>query len=341
MELAVRMLNGAGGVRGQRVELLFEDTKGDPGAGIASFSSLSQRGVHAVVGEFHSVVANAVVERLDSVGFPIIFSSPTLDAITARRLHRVFRLTLPQSRGWRLYAAVLAARGIRHVIALMQDSLYWNAGAQVMEDRLRKSNVRFTRVPWENGGLLQRIREAREMMEPAALLLLLAYPQPLGSALQQLRPERLAGLMCGDPAGRPVFSDWWNVAGEEGVGVPFLAYQRPKQLAPTGSRFAAEFVRQYAREPTFVALEGYDSVLAVATAIDAAESLNAKDICASLRNVAIQGTRGEIRFSSESEGVVHQQWKWPPACVVAFHRVRDRFANVEMLWDADTDGYDP
>jgi ABC-type branched-subunit amino acid transport system substrate-binding protein len=223
--LAVQALNAGGGVRGQSLELTFEDTKGRPSTGVAAITALSKQGVHAVVGEFHSVVANAIAEQLGGEGFPMIFSSPTLDAITALRRGRVFRLTLPQSRCWRIFAAALAAQGIKHAIALMESSVYWDTGARVLGTRPQEAGVGFACIPWKSGSeTFEQIRHAAKSFAPAALLLLVNYPQPLASVLRQWRSERLAGLVCCDPAGRAVLPDWWDVVAEDGIGVSFLAY---------------------------------------------------------------------------------------------------------------------
>jgi ABC-type branched-subunit amino acid transport system substrate-binding protein len=336
IELAVQALNAAGGVRGHSLELTFEDTKGSPASGVDAITALSKQGVHAVVGEFHSVVANAIAEQLSGEGFPMIFSSPTLDAITALRRGRVFRLTLPQSRGWRIYAAALIAQGIKHAIALMESSVYWDAGAQVLETRLREASVGLTRIPWKPGSeTFEHIRHAAKSFAPAAVLMLVNYPQPLAFILRELRSERLAGLICCDPAGRAVLPDWWDSVGEDGIGVPFLAYQHPGKLASTGHRMADIFARQHRRQPTFVALEGYDSVIAVATAIEIAGSAEPNNLCEALRRSTIQGTRGEIRFSTDPTGAVHQQWTWPPSSVVAFNRMHDCFKDAHSFSTED------
>jgi len=89
------------------------------------------------------------------------------------------------------------------------------------------------------------------------------------------------------------------------------------------------------REPTFVALEGYDSVLAVARAIEAAAGTDPSQVCGALRRLEIGGTRGPIAFATQSEGVVHQQWRWPPVCVAAYREPRQRFSTAVLLWDAE------
>ena len=146
MSLAVQQLNDSGGVLGRQLTLIFEDTQGRPEAGVAAVESLLGENVHALAGEFHSVVADAMVESVQRSGLPFVCASATLDDITSRRLDCVFRLAPPQSYGWTVYADFLASQGFRHVVALQEDNLYWNNGSGAIEARLGKLGVRFTRL---------------------------------------------------------------------------------------------------------------------------------------------------------------------------------------------------
>jgi ABC-type branched-subunit amino acid transport system substrate-binding protein len=104
MTLAVEQINGAGGALGKPLELLFEDTQGRPQAGLAAVEKLvADAAIHAFAGEFHSVVADAIVEPIQRSGIPFVCASATMDSITARRLSAVFRLAPPQSYGWSVY----------------------------------------------------------------------------------------------------------------------------------------------------------------------------------------------------------------------------------------------
>ncbi|MGH7362381.1 MAG: ABC transporter substrate-binding protein [Candidatus Methylomirabilales bacterium] len=343
MELAAQRINEAGDVPGRPLQLLFEDTMGTPAAGLAAVNKLVCEGVHALAGEFHSVVADTIVGPVQRAGLPFICASATLDAITTRRLPCVFRVAPPQSYGWRVYADLLAGDGFRHVVALQEENVYWNAGAEVIEARLRDSGIRFTRVPAPSTTrsapvLVQQLeRMMSRAPAPDVVLLLIGYPEPLRSVVAELRIRGLVppAVFLGEPAGRTVFSDWWDVAGRDVTNVPFLAYARPQELAPEGHRVSERFEWEYGREPTFVAFEGYDSVLALARAIDAAGSTDPTQVCEALRRVEIGATRGTVAFSTEPEGVVHQQWRWPPVCVVAYRHPHQRFSDAVLLWDGE------
>lgn len=289
------------------------------------------------------MVADAIVEQIQQAGIPFVCASATLDAITARRLDCVFRIAPAQSYGWRVYADFLAAEGFRQVVALTDPSLYWEAGARVIETRLVEAGVGFSRmvVPPE-ASVAARVERIAGLVAgafgPPMLLLLVAYPEPVRSLVhelhrQGLRPPR---LYLGDPAGRAAFAEWWAVAGAGATQVPFLAYLPAGKLTAEGERAREQLARQRGQEPTFVAFEGYDSVRVLAEAMTAAGSTDATEICAALRHVEVQGTRGTICFTTAAEGVVHRQWTWSPVCVLALHEPSQPCSAAAVLWDAQS-----
>lgn len=341
MGLAVQQLNRSGGVLGRPLVLLFEDTHGRPEAGVAALEKLLHERVHAIVGEFHSAVADALVEPIQRSRVPFVCASATLDDITTRRLSYVFRLAPPQSYGWGVYADYLASEGFHHVVALQEDNAYWNSGSKVIEARLRSSGVRLSRLSAVSGQVDARtwIRKVQalqsESPSPDMLLLLTGYPEPLRSVVVEARTRGLLTSTCflGDPAGRTVFPDWWETVGTDAVNVPFLSYA-PSVPTSDGTQMATAFKQHYAREPTFVAMEGYDSVRVLARALEDAGGTESPNVCAALGRMELEGARGTIRFSTDHEGVVHQQWKWPPVCVAVRRHHRQAISDAEVLWDA-------
>ena len=343
MTLAVEQLNGTGGVVGRPLTLLFEDTQGRPQVGLAAVEKLFGERIHFFAGEFHSVVADAIVESIQRLGLPFLCASATMDSVTARRLSVVFRLAPPQSYGWSVYADRLASHGFKHVVALQEDNLYWNSGSRVIETRLHNFGGRFTRLSLTAGSteVVTCIRQVQGMRSehpaPDILLMLVAYPEPFVSLASEASRHGLVPPECflGDPAGRVACQDRWGVVGTEALRVPFLSYTRPKHSPEEGQRMSKEFKSRFGREPTFVAYEGYDSVLVLARACADAGTVEPGAVCNSLRNIAVLGTRGTIQFSTEPNGVVHQQWKWPPVCVVAYSQPQQTFPEADLLWDAE------
>jgi hypothetical protein len=273
LELGVRDVNAAGG---GPIELVVRDTAGDPERALAAVDELARLGVAALAGEYHSVVARAVAARADALGLPFLCSSAVLDALTEQPTDWVARLAPPQSRGWTVYAEFLLAAGHRRVAVAAEPSVYWAAGTRILRERLDVVELD------AHAG----VTDALAASGATALLLLAGHPEPTVSIAASVRRDpRLADVLIGAPAGQPELA-------APLAGIPFLAYL-PERLTPLGER-----VRAVLGSPSFVAFEGYDTILALA------EGLGPSGAWA---RVDVWGTRGRIRF------VRDRVWQWADA----------------------------
>lgn len=309
LELAVRDVNSAGGSTGRPLELVVRDTAADPRRGEAAVDELAGLGVAALVGEYHSVVARAVAARAGALDVPFLCSSAVIDTLTEQPTNWVARLPPPQSRGWQTYADFLLSVGHRRIAVAAESSAYWSAGARILRDYVvpRGGNLIEIDVP-----ALAPMAVCDELSESGttAVLLLVGHPEPAVSLVQAVRgDQRLAGVMIGAPAGQPEFAEWAALLGDDGAAVPFLRYL-PERLSPLGVRVERALREQLGAAPSFVAYEGYDTVVVLADLLRAHGPDRAR-IAAAWPRVAVEGTRGQIRFSRPPGSGVWQ-WAWPP-----------------------------
>ncbi|MGW7692034.1 ABC transporter substrate-binding protein [Streptomyces asiaticus] len=313
LELAVRDVNDDGGIAGRPLELVVRDTAADPRKAAAAVDELARLGVAAVAGEYHSVVARAAAARADALGLPFLCSSAVLDALTEQPTDWVARLAPAQSHGWRIYADFLLGAGHSRIAVAAEPSVYWASGAGILRDHL---------VP--RGGTV--IELDMRALAPAAvcdelvahrataLLLLVGHPEPAVSIVKSVRRDRrLAEIMMGAPAGQPEFAEWATSLGEDGAAIPFLRYL-PERLSPLGARAETALRERLAAAPSFVAFEGYDTVAVLAEVLRA-QGADRAGVAAAWPRVAVEGTRGRIRFS-RTPGISVWQWTWPPVQVV-------------------------
>ncbi|MBZ6171171.1 amino acid ABC transporter substrate-binding protein, partial [Streptomyces olivaceus] len=127
------------------------------------------------------------------------------------------------------------------------------------------------------------------------------------------RDRRLAEILVGAPAGQPEFAEWAAALGEDGVGIPFLRYL-PERLGPLGERVGKKFRERLGEAPSFVAFEGWDTVNVLA-AVLRSHGTDRAAVAESWPRVAVEGTRGPIRFS-RTPGISVWQWAWTPVQVV-------------------------
>ncbi|MBT2530185.1 ABC transporter substrate-binding protein [Streptomyces sp. ISL-99] len=313
LDLAVREVNDAGGIDGRPLELVVRDTAADPERAAAAVDELAGLGVAAVAGEYHSVVARAAAARADALGVPFLCSSAVLDALTEEPTEWVARLAPAQSHGWRIYAGFLLGAGRRRIAVATQPSVYWASGTRVLRDHLAPRGG--TVVELDTNALTpEALCDALVDHGATALLLLVGHPEPAVPIVTAVRGDRrLAQILIGAPAGQPEFAEWAAVLGEDGAGIPFLRYL-PERLGPLGERVGKELRERLGEAPSFTAFEGWDTVAVLADVLRS-HGTDRAAIAESWPRVAVEGTRGPIRFS-RTPGISVWQWAWTPIQVV-------------------------
>jgi ABC-type branched-subunit amino acid transport system substrate-binding protein len=313
LELAARDVNDAGGIAGRPLELVVRDTAADPQRGAAAVDELASLGVAALAGEYHSVVARAAAARADALGLPFLCSSAVLDTLTEQPTDRVARLAPAQSHGWRIYADFLLGAGHSRIAVAAQPSVYWAAGARILRDHLAPRGG--TVIDLDMGALTPAaLCDELAGNDATALLLLVGQPEPAVSIVRSVRHDpRLAGLLIGAPAGQPEFAEWARLLGDDGAAIPFLRY-RPEPLGPLGARVETALRERLAEAPSFVAFEGYDTIAVLADLLRS-HGADRAHMAEAWPRVAVEGTRGPIRFS-RVPGISIWQWAWPPIQVV-------------------------
>jgi ABC-type branched-subunit amino acid transport system substrate-binding protein len=313
LELAVRDVNGAGGIAGRPLELVVRDTAADPQRAAAAVDELAHLGVTALAGEYHSVVARAAAARADALGLPFLCSSAVLDALTEQPTQWVARLSPAQSHGWQIYADFLLGAGHSRIAAAAQPSVYWASGARILRDHLTPRGGTLIELHMDELAPTA-VCDALVDRRATALLLLVGNPEPAASIVKSVRSDqRLAEIMIGAPAGQPEFAEWAASLGDDSSAIPFLRYL-PERLSPLGVRVETALRERLCQAPSFVAFEGYDTVTVLADVLRSDGADRAR-IAASWPRVAVEGTRGQIRFS-RPPGISVWQWAWPSVQVV-------------------------
>lgn len=308
-ELAAAHVNDRGGTRGRLLELLVRDTAADPRKGEAAVDELAALGVAAVAGEYHSVVARAAALRADATGVPFLCSSAVLDALTDRPTDWVARLPPPQSLGWRRFADHLLDLGHRCVGIAAEPSIYWEAGTRILRDQLESGNGCVLRF---HARELAPEELCAELLEggATALVLLVGDPELAASFVGKVRSdERLSKLLVGAPAGQPELVGWRARLGADCASIPFLRYL-PETLTPLGESVASALRKELRAEPSFVAYEGYDTIVTLA-GIFRSFGTEREAVAGAWPKISVAGTRSEITFSRDSGSV----WQWPHAPV--------------------------
>jgi branched-chain amino acid transport system substrate-binding protein len=340
MQMAADEVNAAGGLLGQKMELLIGDTSGIPEKGVAVMERfITGDKVVAVTGEFHSSVGLAEMEVAHRYGIPFVLSETWADDITARQYPEVFRIAPANSLVYDSPVGWIKQAGFKNVGAIFENT-DWGLGAiKIFEEKLKAVGVKMTGVHAEltvtdfTPQLLQF-----KNMSPRPDLFINGVSGTGGYLLTKqvydlgLAPTGQTAVIC--LSTDMTLPDFWPSVGKAGVyaiinppGLPGI----PK--TQTFNRFAAAFKAKYNREPDIAAMEGYDGVMLLAEAIKNAKSVEPAKMEAVLRTIKWEGPRGTIWFSQDkSPAWMYQTWPDVPILIAQYTKESQIATDATILW---------
>ena len=289
VELAIRHVNAAGGVHGRDVVLLTGDTGVDPTQGVEEARRLVEvNGAHAIVGALSSNVTLAVAESVSGPSGVLTItpasSSPALSEANDRDF--LFR-SAPDDRAKGVILAALATgQGLDRVGLIYRDDAYGQGLAQVFTEQFERSGGSVAAAPYSPSGQPSYLGELQRVArDGAGLLVAVAFP---GEAEVFLREAIEQGVFT-----RFIFADATRsqelvdaIGGEHLDGSQGTAPgSGPDE--PSTAAWNRAYVEEFGEEPARAYVrEGYDAVIAIALAAEAAGSTDSAAIRDRLRSVA-------------------------------------------------------
>jgi ABC-type branched-subunit amino acid transport system substrate-binding protein len=316
-------INAAGGVLGCPVEIIIGDTEGLPEKAKAMMEKLiTQDGVVAVGGEYHSSAGVASKDVANSHGIPVVFAETWNDTITGDKQKFIFRIApLSSWASSMIWKFALLVPNIKKVAILTENTDYGIPAAKETTDGLKSGGVEAVTFSVDIGtqdfsGIIQRIKA-----ENPDYIITLATGEAAYNFTQQaadagIGPQDLPFQTGQDALESGAF--WRNVpdgknAFIQRVGVPeSLFNDKAKAFAKVYKEKTGKgAVESYA-------MEGYDSIAILAQAINEAGSTDGNAIVDALENIQHEGTLGKIYFpygtkkDPSVDGHGNEWWhQWP------------------------------
>ena len=340
MVVAVEELNANGGILGKQVELIIEDTSGVPEKGVAAFERLAtSEGVVGVTGSAHSAVCSAVGPVAQKTNTVFVAGECWSDSVTAAGIDEVFRITVANSLVYSVAADWVKEAGFEN-IAIISENSDWGFGIIDV----------FTQNLKDTGATVTSFTAERTVSDftPQLLQLKRADPQPdlivagfTGSnLLLMLRQAADLGLApSGETAifaaGADVLEpEFWEVMGDAGkyvIGNPAGLPGKPD--TPLSRSFGKAYEAKFDRPANAVAMEGYDGVMVLAQAMEAAGTTESDAVEEALRALSWDGTRGTISFDTATDPAwKHQQWMGVPIFVIQYDEANQTPSESKILW---------
>jgi branched-chain amino acid transport system substrate-binding protein len=303
-ELAVAEINDAGGVKGVgKLKLVYEDSEGNPKAGVTAATKLATlHKVHVVLGEALSSVTlptMAVTQRAEIPQLTPISGAPQ---ITAGGNKWIFRTQINQKYSGDLLAEWAVNRlGFKQIAIMHANEPFGAGGAEGFRDGLAKRSVkpaafeRFNREDKDFSGQLRRIKESG-----AKLLGFFGFHTEAAIAFKQAKQLGLnLTILTNDALANPKFIE---LAGEDAEGVIISSMFIADDPDPLVQAFVKRFKARYNREPNQFHASVYDAFYILKTAFERAGSTtNAKLREGILSIQDLRGVTGVHKFDAQGD----------------------------------------
>jgi branched-chain amino acid transport system substrate-binding protein len=346
MLIAQDDINAAGGVLGCDVEVVIGDTEGLPERGAAVMEKfITQDGVAAVGGGYHSSVGVASKDVADARGVPVVFAETWNDTITGDKQKYIFRIAPLSS--WAsntLWQFAALAPGVKKVAISTENTDYGIPASQETQKGLESKGIESEVFSVDIGtqdfsGIIQRMKA----INPDFIITLntgeAAYNFAQQAADAGIGPQDIPFIAGQDSLESGAY--WRNVpdgqmAFVQRVGLPETQFnEKAKAFAKAyKERTGKSDVESYA-------MEAYDSIAILAQAINEAGSTDGDAIVEALENIKHEGTLGTIYFpygtkkDPGADGKGSEWWhQWPDVAltVIQYQNEGESSTDAAIVW---------
>ena len=303
VDLYISQLNAQGGIDGKKVEVIWEDDRGEATDGINAFNKLVDNdGVVAIIGAVLTRVTLPVAQYATDIGIPMITASSTAESVTLGN-PSVFRTCFIDN-----FQAVIMARYTKEEgyskVAIMYDNgddyskgLYDNFVAEAAVqglDIVATESASFSDVDFRTQLTTIKNSNPDVVFLPfygAQASLILTQAKELGLNVKFLGADGISDIVDAitdkSLLTNMTYSDHFST-------------QADSQLAKD---FVAAFKAEYNEEPSVsFSATGYDAALVLAEALKKG-STKYEDVAAAIRETDIDAVSGKISFDENNNPI--------------------------------------
>lgn len=309
--LAADDINASGGINGKKLELIFEDSQGQPAEATKAAEKLIVRDhVIVITDAFNSSATLAVAQVAKREQVPTVVGLSTADVITQAGNPFLFRICAPNSRLALLLGDYIAQHEKPHTVAYVYEKTDFGMNlANVVRQRLEAVGVKTVAsegINQHEADFLSLISKLKSVKPEMVFLGIIA-----DSALPFLRQARQAGF----------HARWANAvslsnpkflqdAGDSADGFIGITHFDASVADSEGRKFVEKFRAKYGEEPTHYSAVYFDTIRVIADAMRRG-GLQHAGILDALKTANFRGVTGTIRFDAEGQasiGTVIFKW---------------------------------
>ena len=299
IEMAVDSLNAAGGISGRLVEVLYEDSMGDPKTGLAAFMRMQPSLNVPVVISGLTSVSQAIKKVADRQRI-IVFAESSLEGILDDSEFMMRNFTDSRT----FYGGVatdLLARGIRKVAVVRAEEEWAQGALRALSASPELQIVEDIAIPASTTDIKSHLTKLRSMEGQFDALMLVLLGSVQAVAINQfhqspIKAPLFTAYLCSQPSLAETVKDRFNGnISFEGARDSRLQLYR---------QFLSSFRKRYGQmEPEFSALSQYDTVMILAESLRAGMRTAADIKNFIVSSEGFKGLLGMTKFDTKGDAI--------------------------------------
>lgn len=301
--IAADDLNAGEGVLGKKVELIIEDNKSNPKEAVATAEKLIVGDkVPVLMGAWSSTYTLAVMPKLMEYGVPMLVETSSSGKITTSGNPWIFRISPTSEMEAKAFADQVAQFGIKKADFLAVNNDWGLGAAQEFTAMLKEKGIEIGVTETMDAKATDMSAQLAKIKASGGdTLFLTTGVEQITLVLKQAKEQQLSTKII-TTGGSSSPDQLIEQAGEAANGSYHLLFFAPwfPEIAPN-PEVATKFVDEWKkRGHNFAGLtegfRGYDGIMTIAAAIQAAGKAEPKAIQEALWNVKVKGINGDIAF---------------------------------------------
>ncbi|MEA2038280.1 MAG: ABC transporter substrate-binding protein [Thermodesulfobacteriota bacterium] len=298
--MALNEINATGGLDGKTIDLIFEDTEGEPMKGRLAMEKLISRDkVLAVCGGVSSSVAFEAAAVAQDLKVPFLVNTASADNITKMGWNYIFRLNPPASEYFNALVSFLAKVTRVKTATIVYQSTPGRFGLRTFTKLCKNLRIKtIIRQSFDPGTtdftpLLTKIKAKNP-----DLVYIVSCKKDICLIMQQDKELDITSRLVVWRKISPSLAELQTTSGEDMEYVYSPALWAPSVPYPAARHYHEKFLAEYGSPPRYHGAQAYSAMYVILDALKRAKSLTCEDIRNALSETDMMTVFGPVKFVS-------------------------------------------
>jgi branched-chain amino acid transport system substrate-binding protein len=271
VELGVKIINETGGVNGKKIKLVVKDNGLNNDVAIKAHTEFMKQGIKLVIGPQTSALTDAVIE---SQSKNLLFLSPSMSTDRLNNMDDFFlRIASNGSSQGDYFHKIMVQQTIQRVTVVYDTiNLDYAQGVYERINDLNAINENYTLTPVPFHSQTDNLTAVANTVINSRSQAVLLISQAIDSAILVQHIKKQAPETMLYSVSWSMTKDFIENSGKAGEGVSFIGPYIAASPSAKKQAFIDQYEADYGYTPTFIAIRGYDTIMALMEGIKEAKS---------------------------------------------------------------------